>query len=45
MVYLAENDNSGTEEWEAYLIDRLITSKAEEGKLDVPIIRIGLLGP
>jgi hypothetical protein len=45
MIYSAKDDNSGIEKWEAYLIDRLITSKAEEKKLNVLTVRIGLLGP
>jgi hypothetical protein len=31
-MYLAEDNNSGIKEWEAYSIDRLITSEAEEEK-------------
>jgi hypothetical protein len=45
MIYSAKDDNSGIKEWKAYSIDRLITSKAEKGKLDVFTIRIGLPRP
>jgi hypothetical protein len=45
MIYPAKDDNSDTKEWKAYSIDRLSTLDAEEKKLSVFIIRIGLPGP
>jgi hypothetical protein len=42
MIYLTKDNNSGTEKWEAYSIDRLIISKVEERESNVFTIRIKL---